>query len=92
MNGDANGAIVRLPGQHRGRPGRRAEGPPLAGVPGRLRERRSTCLPVPNWAPIRQSSADALNAVWADCGSDVKTEMEAANTKLTQELQNQQAS
>ncbi|WP_205304416.1 hypothetical protein [Nonomuraea montanisoli] len=48
--------------------------------------------PVPNWAPIRQTSADAINTVWADCSADVRSAMEALNTKLNQELQSQKAS
>ncbi|NRQ38311.1 sugar ABC transporter substrate-binding protein [Nonomuraea sp. NN258] len=48
--------------------------------------------PVPNWAPIRQTSADAINTVWADCSADVKTAMDGLNTELTQELQSQKAS
>jgi multiple sugar transport system substrate-binding protein len=48
--------------------------------------------PVPNWTPIRQTSADAINAVWADCSADVKAAMDTLSGKLAQELQAQKAS
>ncbi|MBA2888900.1 ABC transporter substrate-binding protein [Nonomuraea soli] len=91
MNKDAPGAIVRLPvnttvnlAAERQDPGWKvfADAYPDAVY----------SQPVPNWAPIRQASADAINAVWADCSSDVKTAMDGLATKLTTELQNQKAS
>jgi multiple sugar transport system substrate-binding protein len=91
MNKDANGAIVRLPVNTEVDLAAERQDPRWQ-VFQDAYANAVYAPPVPNWAPIRQSSADALNAVWADCGKDVKTEMEAANTKLTQELQNQKAS
>ncbi|MFI6477199.1 extracellular solute-binding protein [Nonomuraea sp. NPDC050663] len=91
MNKDAPGAIVRLPvnttidmAAERQDPGWKvfADAYPTAVY----------SQPVPNWAPIRQTSADAINAVWADCSADVKTAMDGLATKLTAELQNQKAS
>jgi multiple sugar transport system substrate-binding protein len=44
---------------------------------------------VPNWAPFRQISADALNAVMANCASDVRQSMDALADKLGAELKRQ---
>lgn len=91
MNKDANGAIVRLPvnttvdlSAERSDPRWKVFQDSYAHA--------VYAPPVPNWAPIRQDSADAFNAVWADCSADVKAKMGELNTKLTQELQSQKAS
>ncbi len=91
MNKDANGAIVRLPVNTEVDLAAERQDPRWQVFQDAYAD-AVYAPPVPNWAPIRQSSADALNTVWADCAKDVKTEMEAANTKLSQELQNQKAS
>lgn len=91
MNKDANGAIVRLPvNTEVDMAGERQD--PRWQVFQDAFANAVYAPPVPNWAPIRQDSADAINAVWADCSADVKTTMDQLNTKLTQELQSQKAS
>lgn len=44
---------------------------------------------VPNWAPFRQTSADGLNAVMADCGSNVRQAMDNLANQLGAELKKQ---
>ncbi|SEF63998.1 multiple sugar transport system substrate-binding protein [Nonomuraea solani] len=91
MNKDANGAIVRLPVNTQvDMAGERQD--PRWKVFQEAYANAVYAPPVPNWAPIRQDSADSINTVWADCSADVKAAMEQANTKLTQELQSQKAS
>jgi multiple sugar transport system substrate-binding protein len=91
MNKDADGAIVRLPVNTEVDMAAERQDPRWKVFQDAYAD-AVYAHPVPNWAPIRQSSADAINAVWADCGKDVKAEMDALNAKLTQELQNQKAS
>ncbi|MGP3957213.1 sugar ABC transporter substrate-binding protein [Nonomuraea sp. 3N208] len=91
MNKDANGAIVRLPVNTTVDMAAERQDPRWK-VFQESYEFAVYAPPVPNWAPIRQTSADAINTVWADCTADVKTAMDGLNTKLTQELQSQKAS
>ncbi|MGP3910422.1 sugar ABC transporter substrate-binding protein [Nonomuraea sp. 10N515B] len=91
MNKDANGAIVRLPVNTTVDMAAERQDPRWK-VFQESYEFAVYAPPVPNWAPIRQTSADAVNTVWADCAADVKTAMDGLNTKLTQELQSQKAS
>jgi multiple sugar transport system substrate-binding protein len=91
MNKDANGAIVRLP-VNTGVDMAAERQDPRWKVFQDAYANAVYAPPVPNWAPIRQDSADAINTVWADCSADVKTAMDGLNTKLTQELQTQKAS
>lgn len=91
MNKDANGAIVRLPVNTTVDMSAERQDPRWK-VFQESYDFAVYAPPVPNWAPIRQTSADAINAVWADCTADVKTAMDGLNTKLTQELQSQKAS
>jgi multiple sugar transport system substrate-binding protein len=44
---------------------------------------------VPNWAPFRQMAADVLNALMADCNSDVKTALDKLANQFTDELKRQ---
>jgi multiple sugar transport system substrate-binding protein len=44
---------------------------------------------VPNWTPIRQLSADSLNAIMANCDSDVNQELGRLGGQLTAELRRQ---
>ncbi len=91
MNKDANGAIVRLPVNKTVDMAAERQDPRWK-VFQESYDFAVYAPPVPNWAPIRQTSADAINTVWADCSADVKTAMDGLNTKLTQELQSQKAS
>jgi len=91
MNKDVNGAIVRLPVNTEVDLAAERQDPRWKVFQDAYAD-AVYAPPVPNWAPIRQTSADAINTVWADCTKDVTTEMAALNTELTQELQNQKAS
>ncbi|GAA3597138.1 sugar ABC transporter substrate-binding protein [Nonomuraea rosea] len=91
MNKDANGAIVRLP-VNTGVDMAAERQDPRWKVFQDAYANAVYAPPVPSWTPIRQTSADAINTVWADCSADVKTAMDGLNTKLTQELQTQKAS
>lgn len=91
MNKDNNGAIVRLPVNTEVDMAAERKDPRWK-VFQEVYADAVYAPPVPNWAPIRQYSADSINTVWADCAKDVKAEMDAANAKLTQELRNQKAS
>ncbi|NUO98900.1 MAG: sugar ABC transporter substrate-binding protein [Nonomuraea sp.] len=91
MNKDANGAIVRLPVNKNVDMAAERQDPRWK-VFQESYDYAVYAPPVPNWAPIRQDSADAINTVWADCGADVKTKMDELTTKLNQELQSQKAS
>lgn len=91
MNKDAAGAIVRLPVNTTvDLAGERSD--PRWKVFQDSYANAVYAPPVPNWAPIRQGSADIINAAWADCSSDVAAKMGELNTKLTTELQSQKAS
>ncbi|MGV9304234.1 ABC transporter substrate-binding protein [Nonomuraea sp. NPDC003727] len=37
---------------------------------------------IPNWTPVRQATADTVNALVADCGLDLKGELQKLDTKL----------
>jgi multiple sugar transport system substrate-binding protein len=41
---------------------------------------------IPNWTPIRQDTADTVNALIADCGLDVQAELTKLDTKLSEVL------
>ncbi|MEU8103501.1 sugar ABC transporter substrate-binding protein [Nonomuraea muscovyensis] len=91
MNKDADGAIVRLPVNSQvDMAAERTD--PRWKVFQESYDHAVYSPPVPNWAPIRQTSADTINAVWADCSADVKAAMADLHTKLTAELQSQKAS
>lgn len=45
---------------------------------------------VPDWTPFRQSSADALNAIFADCASDTKATLTKLGQDFTDELTKQE--
>lgn len=44
---------------------------------------------IPNWTPVRQSTADTVNALIADCGLDVDAELKKLDQKLTDTLSQQ---
>ncbi|YCK41364.1 sugar ABC transporter substrate-binding protein [Actinomadura sp. ATCC 39365] len=91
MNKDANGAIVRLP-VNKGVDLAAERQDPRWKVFQESYEHAVYAPPVPNWAPIRQDSADVINTVWADCGADVKAKMAELTARLNQELRSQKAS
>ncbi|GAA0587584.1 sugar ABC transporter substrate-binding protein [Kribbella sandramycini] len=44
---------------------------------------------IPNWTPVRQASADTINALIADCGLDVAAELTKLDGKLADALKQQ---
>jgi len=44
---------------------------------------------VPSWTPFRQISAESLNAIMADCGSNVKQSLDKLSEQLAAELKRQ---
>lgn len=44
---------------------------------------------VPNWTPIRQASAETLNALMADCSLDADVELRELDEKLARILKEQ---
>jgi multiple sugar transport system substrate-binding protein len=44
---------------------------------------------IPNWTPVRQASADTINALIADCGLDVTAELKKLDGKLAETLSQQ---
>ena len=44
---------------------------------------------VPDWTPFRQASAEAINAIVADCGSDTKAELNKLSSTFGAELEKQ---
>jgi multiple sugar transport system substrate-binding protein len=46
---------------------------------------------VPSWTPFRQMTADSLNAIMANCDSNVKQELDKLATQMAAELKRQNA-
>lgn len=44
---------------------------------------------IPNWTPVRQDTADTVNALIADCDLDVQAELTKLDTKLSEVLSQQ---
>ncbi|MFF8691044.1 extracellular solute-binding protein [Streptomyces sp. NPDC015144] len=44
---------------------------------------------IPNWTPVRQTTADAVNALMADCGLDTATKLKALDKQLADILEEQ---
>lgn len=44
---------------------------------------------VPNWTPIRQAHAEALNTIWSDCSADPATLLAELDETLAAELESQ---
>jgi multiple sugar transport system substrate-binding protein len=44
---------------------------------------------IPNWTPVRQATADTVNALIADCGLDVTSELTKLDKKLSETLSQQ---
>ena len=82
MNADAPGAIVRLPVNKEVDMASVRQDPRWQTFKKVYDESGVYTPPVPNWAPFRQTTADAINAVMADCGSDPKAAMDKLATQL----------
>jgi multiple sugar transport system substrate-binding protein len=89
MDGDNNGPIVRLPINTKVDVGAVRKDPRWATFQQLYNSAGGYMPSVPNWAPFRQMAADALNAVMADCGSDVRSAMDGLAAQFSVELKRQ---
>lgn len=89
MNGDKPGAIVRLP-VHSGVVLADERQDPRWQVFAQVYESAGVYTPnVPNWAPFRQLSAEAVNAVMANCQADPRQAMNTLAKQFDEELTKQ---
>jgi multiple sugar transport system substrate-binding protein len=89
MDGDDNGPVVRLPVNTKVDMGAVRHDPRWRTFQ-QVYSADSVYAPsVPNWAPFRQMSADVLNGVMANCGSDVKAALDKLAGQFTAELKRQ---
>lgn len=89
MNADNPGAIVRLP-VHTGVDMAAVRQDPRWKVFQTAYDTAGVYTPnVPNWAPIRQTAADGMNAVMANCAADVRQAMDSLASQLGAELDKQ---
>jgi multiple sugar transport system substrate-binding protein len=90
MDGDDAGPIVRLPINTTVNLGSVRKDPRWS-VFQQVYEKSGVYAPnVPNWAPFRQLSADSLNAIMANCGSDIRQELDKLAGQFSTELGRQQ--
>jgi multiple sugar transport system substrate-binding protein len=89
MDADNAGPIVRLPVNKRVDLGAVRRDPRWK-VFQDVYDRAGVYTPnIPNWTPIRQLSADALNAIMANCASTVQAELDKLAGVLSTELKRQ---
>jgi multiple sugar transport system substrate-binding protein len=88
MDGNKNGSIVRLPVNTKVDVGTVRSDPRWKTFQQVYPSARYTPS-VPNWAPFLQLAGDSLNAVMADCGSDVKGSMDKLAAQFVSELKRQ---
>jgi multiple sugar transport system substrate-binding protein len=91
MNADNPGAIVRLPVTKSVDMGTVRQDPRWKTYQQVYDTAAVYTPPVPNWAPIRQITADALNAVMANCAADPQAAMAKLAGQLRDELTKQNA-
>jgi multiple sugar transport system substrate-binding protein len=91
MNADNNGAIVRLPVNKDVDMATVRQDPRWTVYKTAYDTAGVYTSNVPNWAPIRQVAADSINAVMANCGSNVQQAMDTLAGKLGAELTKQNA-
>jgi multiple sugar transport system substrate-binding protein len=89
MNGDKAGAIVRLPVNTTIDIGTVRQDQRWKVYADQYRADGVYTPSVPNWAPFRQTSADAMNAVLAGCGASVQDAMDRLAGTFTEELRKQ---
>jgi multiple sugar transport system substrate-binding protein len=89
MNGDKAGAIVRLPINTTVDIGTVRQDQRWKVYADQYRAAGVYTPSVPNWAPFRQKSADAMNAVLANCGASVQDAMGKLAGTFTDELRKQ---
>jgi multiple sugar transport system substrate-binding protein len=91
MDGDDAGPIVRLPINTSVNLGAVRKDPRWKTFQD-LYNRAGRYTPsVPNWTPFRQISADSLNAIMANCDSNVKQELDKLSGQMATELKRQGA-
>lgn len=89
MDGDGAGPIVRLPINNDVDLGAVRQDPRWKTFKD-VYERAGEYTPsVPSWTPIRQITADSLNAIMANCDSNVKQELDKLAGQLSVELKRQ---
>jgi multiple sugar transport system substrate-binding protein len=89
MDGDNAGPIVRLPINKTVDLGALRRDPRWKTFQ-EVYDRAGVYTPnIPNWTPIRQMSADSLNAIMANCDSNVKQELDKLAGQLSAELRRQ---
>jgi multiple sugar transport system substrate-binding protein len=89
MNKDAAGAIVRLPVNKNVDMATERQDPRWKVFEEAYNTAGVYTPNVPNWAAIRQLTADGVNAVMADCTKDVRQAMDGLAQQLGAELQRQ---
>jgi multiple sugar transport system substrate-binding protein len=90
MDGDDAGPIVRLPVNKTVQMSSVRKDPHWQ-IFQQIYDQSSEYAPnVPNWTPFRQDAANTLNAVMADCGSNVPRQLDALAATFTTVLKNQQ--
>ena len=89
MDGDGAGPIVRLPvNQDVNLAAVRSD--PRWQTFQQVFDSAGTYMPaVPSWTPFRQTAADTLNAIMANCQSNVRQELDKLAAKFTAELKHQ---
>jgi multiple sugar transport system substrate-binding protein len=91
MDGDNAGPIVRLPINRDVDLGKVRQDPRWQTFKD-VYDRAGVYTPsVPNWTPIRQITADSLNAIMANCDSNVHDELGRLGGQLATELKRQKA-
>jgi len=89
MDADRNGPIVRLPVNSRVEMAKVRQDPRWK-VFQQVYDTAGKYAPnVPNWSRFRQISADSLNGVMADCGSDVRAALDKLAAQFVTELKRQ---
>jgi multiple sugar transport system substrate-binding protein len=90
MDGNSNGPVVRLPVNKLVDMGKVRQDPRWR-VFQQVFDSATYAPSVPSWAPFRQMSADVLNGVMANCGSDVRAAMNKLAAQFSTELKRQNA-
>ena len=91
LAGDTDGNVVRLPVNRNVDLAAVRTDPRWRVFDRAYREGGRYAPAVPEWTPFRQASADALNAMVADCGSDPKAVLAKLASRFSAELKKQGA-
>jgi multiple sugar transport system substrate-binding protein len=89
MAGDTDGNIVRLPVNSEVNLGRVRQDTRWLIFDKIYKEVGRYTPAVPDWTPFRQASADTINAIVANCGSDTRAELNKLSTTFAAELTKQ---